>query len=223
MAPVRPGPFSTQPFQIEKPAVSRLFEDKKSKPLATTKIKLNGKYVQLLLIGQVAFKGIRVSTLDEETTKHDLAIELEDEKDLDAFRAITERVKMILPEHEQPLWKASTSYLYDDKLSLKMKVKADHSGYDFKSNVKLSPTDATVNASSLYNGRDLRITTDLLAWFNRDTKRYGIYFPVKELKALGEEAATGKRKKKEEEEEDMEVPLLAPEPKKAKNGVMREV
>ena len=214
MPPVRPAHLTTQTFNMEKKAVEKLFNqwdpEKNMKPLATGRIKIGTRPAQLLLVGQVAYKGIRISAPNEDTVKHDLTLDMEDEADLVAFETLTERIGRIIPEDQRSQWTAAHSYLYDDKLSVKLRVTNEETGYDFKCNAKLSAKEPSVNAGILYNGREVKIITDLSAWFNFKTKTYGLFFPVKELKVLGEGSTLAPKRKKKEDDEDIEIPVSGP-------------
>ncbi len=224
MTMLRPTELVFAPFAIDRQALIKVVSPNQAvlnRGFMTTPIHSEGKPVQLMLNGAVAYKGIKTTEFENEQSKapkvvtHTLSMEMDDEADYEAFEVITARIRKLLPEwdpkeegDEVTEWQPSLSYLYQGKLTLKLKTTHDQKKFDFKSSVRLVPMES--NATTLYNGRSIRIMADVSVWFNLNKKTFGLFFTVRQLQTRDD----GKKKERKDGTtasgpvEVQEVPLL---------------
>jgi hypothetical protein len=127
-------------------------------------IKFGKAVARFSITGTLSMDGINVSD-QYQTHSFPLLIDDEDQLYFSELDKLFESVDGLSEYHQ-------TQFINNEKLWIKCKYSNDKQNYKFKSNVKLNPKRPT--DAPLHNNDTCEIICEISAYFNVDTKSYGL-------------------------------------------------
>lgn len=172
------------------------YEDTGKGFIALGNFRINKNAFKLLLKGELTTNGVAVNEFNK-VANYSLGIQLEEEKDLDAFEKLNDFLSKFLEENlpDADNWDLNR-IVKDDRIYLKLKTDAKKL-FQFSSNVKLAPK--SLSESGLFRGQKVEVVAEIAPYFNFMDRKAGLSITPRSIKfdVEEEEEPVPKRVKKD--------------------------
>ena len=183
-------------FSLDLKKQFALFEKNEKKFIKMEKLRAGKKITTTTIRGELCTAGINTTEFmnDDESKRQVYSIGMTIDESAEESLAEVQNVLVDLCATHSDDWEVSELVKEDSKLFIKIKPDGSGKGFNFKSNLKLTPkqfSDASMASRLTFHG-------EILAWFNLRDKKCGLTLVPKSLLFDEDEDSTPTKKQKRE-------------------------